>query len=132
MRFHLLATRGMTVTIRYGDYETATGRESFRSAVESEALLREAAHARLDRLYQRRLPLRFLGVELTPLVPPEREPTLFPDAEEERQRRLLEVKDAIRQRFGFTALLQGDTLPLAGRLERDRENFRLRTPCLTR
>ena len=127
-----LATRGMTVTIRYGDYETAAGRESFRSAVESETLLREAAQARLDRLYQRRLPLRFLGVELAPLVPPEREPTLFPDAEEERQRRLLEVKDAIRRRFGFTSLLQGDTLPLTGRLDHDRENFRLRTPCLTR
>jgi hypothetical protein len=40
--------------------------------------------------------------------------------------------DAIRQRFGFTSLLQGDTLPLAGRLEWDPENFRLRTPCLTR
>lgn len=132
MRFQRLATRGLTLTIRYGDYEMATGRESFRRAVEGEVLLREAGHTRLDRLYQRRLPLRFLGVELSPLVPPEREPTLFPDADEQRQRRLLEVKDAIRQRFGFTSLLQGDTLPLLGRLERDRENFKLRTPCLTR
>jgi DNA polymerase-4 len=132
MRFHQLATRSMILTIRYGDYETATGRESFRAAVQSETMLREAAHSRLDRLYQRRLPLRFLGVELAPLVPPDREATLFADAQEERQRRLLEVKDAIRRRFGFTALLQGDTLPLAGRLDRDRENFRLRTPCLTR
>jgi DNA polymerase-4 len=132
MRYQRLATRGLTVTIRYGDYETAAGRENFRAAVEAETLLREAAHARLDKLYGRRLPLRFLGVELRPLVPPEREPTLFPDPEDERQRRLLEVKDAIRRRFGFTAILQGDTLPLADRLDRDRENFRLRTPCLTR
>jgi DNA polymerase-4 len=67
MHFHHLATRGLTVTIRYGDYETATGRESFRRPVESETRLREAAQDRLHRLYQRRLPLRFLGVELKPL-----------------------------------------------------------------
>jgi DNA polymerase-4 len=132
MRFHRLATRGLTLTIRYGDYQTAVGRESFRSPVESETQLREAAHERLGRLYQRRLPLRFLGVELSPLVPPRNEPTLFPDEKEQRQRRLCEVQDAVRQRYGFTALLSGATLQLADRLERDRENFRMRTPCLTR
>jgi len=132
MRFRQLATRGLTLTIRYGDYQTAAGRASFRRPVESETQLREAAHDRLDRLYQRRLPLRFLGVELTPLVPPEREPTLFADDEAERNRRLREVQDAIRQRYGFTSLLNGATLQLADRLERDRDNFRMRTPCLTR
>jgi DNA polymerase-4 len=132
MRFHGLATRGLGLTIRYGDYETAAGRTSFRRAVESETELREAGHDRLDRLYQRRLPLRFLGVELSPLVPPQREPTLFVEDEVERRQRLRQVQDAIRQRFGFTSLLSGATLQLADRLERDRENFRMRTPCLTR
>jgi DNA polymerase-4 len=132
MRFRQLATRGLTLTIRYGDYETATGRASFRGPVESETPLREAAHDRLDRLYERRLPLRFLGVELSPLGQIQREPTLFADDRAERQQRLREVQDAIRQRFGFTSLLKGSTLQLADRLERDRENFRLRTPCLTR
>jgi DNA polymerase-4 len=132
MHFHHLATRGLTLTIRYGDYETATGRESFRRPVESETLLREAGHDRLDRLYQRRLPLRFLGVELSPLVPPEREASLFADDELERRKRLRDVTDAIRKRYGFTSLLSGATLQLADRLERDRENFRMRTPCLTR
>jgi hypothetical protein len=45
---------------------------------------------------------------------------------------LAACKDAIRHRFGFTSLLSGSALVLAQRLERDRENFRLRTPCLTR
>ena len=132
MRFHGLATRGLGLTIRYGDYETATGRTSFRREVESETELREAGHDRLDRLYQRRLALRFLGVELSPLVPPKREPTLFAVEDQERQQRLRQVQDAIRQRFGFTSLLSGATLQLADRLERDRENFQMRTPCLTR
>jgi DNA polymerase IV len=132
MRFHGLAARGLALTIRYGDYEMATGRAAFRRAVESDRELREAAHDRLDRLYQRRLPLRFLGVELAPLVTPQREPTLFMDEEVERCQRLREVQDAIRQRFGFTSLLSGSTLQLAGRLGRDRENFQMRTSCLTR
>ena len=132
MRFQKLATHGLTLTIRYGDYETATGRESFRRPVESETLLREAAHDRLGRLYQRRLPLRFLGVSLSPLVAPLREPTLFPDDQLWRNERLCEVRDAIRQRYGFTSLLSGATLQLADKLGRDRENFQMRTPCLTR
>ena len=87
---------------------------------------------RFERLYQRRLPLRLVGVELAPLVPPDPQPALFADPDAERRRRLTECTDAIRQRFGFTALLSGSALVLAERLERDRENFRLRTPCLTR
>ena len=57
---------------------------------------------------------------------------LFPDPDAERSRRLTECKDAIRRRFGFMALLSGSALVVSGRLEHDRENFRLRTPCLTR
>jgi DNA polymerase-4 len=132
LRFHDRATRGLTLTIRYGDYETAVGRVSFRQALDSETVLKEVARERFARLYQRRLPLRFLGVELTPLAAPDRQPTLFPDPNAERNRRLLEVKDAVRRCFGFTALLSGDALALADRLPRDRENFQMRTPCLTR
>ena len=132
LRFQRLATRGLTVTIRYGDYQGADGREKFREPTDDEMRLKEAARARLDRLYQRRLPLRYLGVELSPLAPRDDRPTLFPDPEEERARRLYDVRDAVRRRFGFTSLLSGDALLLADRLERDRENFRLRTPCLTR
>ena len=39
-------------------------------------------------LYVRRLPLRLLGVELSPLSPPDRQTELFPDPASERQRRL--------------------------------------------
>jgi DNA polymerase-4 len=131
-RFHGLAAKGLLVTIRYGDYESADGRELFRRPTDREDALREAARDRFRRLYQRRLPLRLVGVELAPLVPPEQQSVLFPDADLERNRRLSACKDAIRQRFGFTAILNGSTLVLDQHLERDRENFRLRTPCLTR
>jgi DNA polymerase-4 len=132
LRFRNLATRGMQVVLRYGDYEFEEGRVVFLQPTADERELKEAARDRFTRLYQRRLPLRLLGVDLQPLVPPDPQPALFLDADAERASRLNACKDAIRQRFGFTALLSGNALQLAQRLERDRENFRLRTPCLTR
>jgi DNA polymerase-4 len=132
LRFHSLAARGLTLTIRYGDFKTETGRVPFRAAVTEEKLMQEAARDRFERLYQRRLPLRFVGVALAPLISPDPQPSLFSDLADEKQQRLLQMKDEIRRRFGFTSLLSGAALRLDERLSRDRENFRLRTACLTR
>jgi DNA polymerase-4 len=136
LHFQGLAAKRTEVTIRYGDYETATGHVSFSRPAAEIGDVREVVRDCFDRLYQRRLPLRLLGVTLAPLVPPDRQLTLIPGFADEARaagdRRLAECKDAIRRRFGFTALLNGSALLLANQLERDRENFRMRTPCLTR
>jgi DNA polymerase-4 len=132
LRYHDLAARGLTVSLRYGDYQSADGRESFPQPTQDGSRLREAARERFARLYTRRLPLRLLGVELAPLIPAARQGGLFPDPEEERRRRLDACKDAIRRRYGFLALVNGNTLALTEALPHDREYLRLRTPCLTR
>jgi DNA polymerase-4 len=132
LRFQDLAARGLTISLRYGDYECADGRTAFRRPTQDETTLKEAARDRYRRLYTRRLPLRLLGVELSPLQPPEVQPVLFPDPDAERARRLAACKDAIRRRFGFMALQSGTALVLSVRLDHDRDNYRLRTPCLTR
>jgi DNA polymerase-4 len=132
LRLRGLATRGLTLTLRYGDHASVDGRLTLRTATDQEEELKGLARERFGRLYQRRLPLRLLGVELTPLGPPPAQPSLFPDAEQEQRRRLSACKDEIRQRFGFMSVMSGSALLLAGKLEHDRENFRLRTPCLTR
>jgi DNA polymerase-4 len=132
MRFHHLAARRLTLTLRYGDYECASGTCPLREPVQDEFVLKGHARDRFETLYERRLPLRLLGIELAPLVLPEQQISLFRDADDERAAKLTACKDAIHQRFGFTALLTGSTLLVAERLERDRDNFRMRTPCLTR
>ncbi len=132
LRFQNLATRGLTLTLRYGDYESAVGHETFRRPTLDDRELREASRDRFERLYQRRLPLRLVGVDLSPLVPPDPQPSLFPAPTAERDRRLAACKDAIRDRFGFTSLLTGEGLVIADKMDRDRENFHMRTPCLTR
>jgi DNA polymerase IV len=132
LRFSRLAARGLKVSLRYGDYTGEEGRVALRPASNEETRLKTAGRERLLRLYQRRLPLRFLGIELSPLVTPQHQPELFPDPLAEREHRLAECKDAVRRRFGFMALVSGTALVVSEQTEHDRENFRLRTPCLTR
>jgi DNA polymerase-4 len=132
LRLNGLAARGVGVEIRYGDYEADQGRATLPRPTADEAALKAAAAERFARLYTRRLPLRLAGVELSPLGPATEQGELFRDDAAERARRLAACKDAVRSRFGFLALHSGAALLLAERLERDRDNFRLRTPCLTR
>ena len=108
------------------------GRTSFHEPTYDDRELKEAARDRFLRLYQRRLPLRLAGIMLAPLAPASRQASLFPDPSAERNHRLTECKDAIRKRFGFMSVVSGAALLLGEHLEHDRENFRLRTPCLTR
>lgn len=132
LRLHNQATKGVQVRVRYADHQWADNRVSLREPSDEESVIKTVARERLAKLYVRRLPLRLLGVELSPLVAPQRQGELFPDPTRERDRRLSACKDEVRQRFGFLSLMNGTALELVGRLEHDRDNFRLRTPCLTR
>lgn len=126
-----LTTRGVRVLVRYADLRGADGRQSIEATAD-DAGLKMVARSRLERLCGRRLPLRLVGVELAPLTAAGSQGWLFDAEQHERQQRLAECKDAIRERFGFLAVTAGSSLELLSRLEHDRDNFRLRTPCLTR
>src|SRR5262245_27398837 len=93
LRLHAQAARGVTVRIRYADHVTADGRASLPASSDDEAVIRPLARQRLAKVYVRRLPLRLLGVELSPLCAPERQAELFADEEREKARRLLACKD---------------------------------------
>ena len=95
-------------------------------------MLRQAARQKLLSLYTRRLPLRLVGVELARLEKPLAQATLFVDPEQEKQQRLCAVRDEVRRKFGFMSIVRGTSLLLDQKLTSDRDNFRLRTPCLNR
>ncbi len=132
LRWQNLMTRAVAVQVRYGDYRSDGGRETFREATNDELDLQAAARERFEKVYTRRLPLRWLGIELGPLMEPNSQMELFVDPEDERRKRLLGAKDKIRKRFGFTSISSGETLLLDQKMDKDRENYVLRTPCLTR
>ncbi|RLS25210.1 MAG: DNA polymerase IV [Planctomycetota bacterium] len=132
MRFNKLATRCLKIHLRYGDLKDAHNHLNFKTACDSDTLLHQAAKEKLISLFTRRLPLRLLGVELAQLEPASASNLLFTDPEKERADRLAKCKEDIRSRFGFMAVTLGSSLVLAKDLGHDRDNFKLRTPCLTR
>jgi DNA polymerase-4 len=132
LRWHDQAAKGLTVRLRYADHQSAEAHATLPKPSNDEGQLKPLARAKLARLYSRRLPLRLLGVELSPLTATDRQAELFPDPRAERGRRLSACKDDIRRRFGFMSLLSGTSLQLADQLRHDRDNYHLRTPCLTR
>lgn len=132
LRLQGLVARGMSLTIRYGDHASTDGRATFRPSTHDDIPIKEALRDCFHRLYRRRLPLRLVGLDLSPLTAAVTQPELFNSGDRERQSRLADCKDAVRQRFGFMALQSGSALVLARDLDRDRDNYHLRTPCLTR
>jgi len=132
MRFNKLATRCLKIHLRYGDLKDAHNHLNFKTACDSDTLLHQAAKEKLISLFTRRIPLRLLGVELAQLEPASASNLLFTDPEKERADRLAKCKEDIRSRFGFMAVTLGSSLVLAKDLGHDRDNFKLRTPCLTR
>ncbi len=130
VRQQKLAAKGVTVRVRFADHRWDDSRVSLRTGDEAE--VKGVARERLGRLCGRRLPLRLLGVELSPLRAAGMQRELFLSEAEERAARLRECRDEVRSRFGFLSLVSGEALELVGRLEHDRDNFHLRTPCLTR
>jgi DNA polymerase-4 len=132
MRFNKLATRCLKIHLRYGDLKDAHNHLNFKTACDSDTLLHQAAKEKLISLFTRRLPLRLLGVELAQLEPASASNLLFIDPEKERADRLAKCKEDIRSRFGFMAVTLGSSLVLAKDLSHDKDNFKLRTPCLTR
>lgn len=123
---------GLRVHVRYGDYAAADGLAKLSPPANDDATLRAAAHDRLTRVLNRRLPLRYIGVEFTGLAPAAPQLQLFTEPAAERGRKLDACADAIRARFGFLAIRPGATLVLDGQFTHDQENYHLRTPCLTR
>jgi len=132
MRFNKFAARSLKIYLRYGDFKDAHNNINFKTACDSDSTLYQAAKEKLAMLLSRRLPLRLLGVELGRLEPACTAVQLFPDPEKERADRLSKCKEDIRSRFGFMAVTPGSSLVLAKDLNHDRDNFKLRTPCLTK
>ncbi|MDW8221793.1 MAG: DNA polymerase IV [Gemmatales bacterium] len=132
MRFVRRRALGLEVFVRYGDGQGSSRRWRVRPATNHDAELRAYALEGLAALLQRRLPLRLLGVTLSPLQAETGQLALFCEPWQQRQQRLQQCKDAIRQRFGFLALTSGEELVLLRQLEHDRDRLVLRTPCLTR
>lgn len=98
----------ITVKIRYSDFQTLT-RQVTLPYTAADHILMQQARELFDKLYERRLLVRLIGVRVTHLVPGNYQINLFDDTQE--MIRLYQSIDSIKNRFGEDKLRRaGGTL----------------------
>ena len=90
-------TACITVKIRYSDFNTFTKQTKIPYTAQDSPLIAQALTL-FDRLYEHRQTLRLVGVRFSELVAGSSQLSLFDNTEKEA--RLLEAMDKIRNRFG--------------------------------
>jgi len=101
-----LRARTVTVKLRYGDFRTITRRNTFDTATNTTAALRQTAKAIFQKWQAESAgPLRLIGFAASGLVKEDTgQQLLFGDPKEEKDKRLDEAVDKIKNRFGEDAL----------------------------
>jgi DNA polymerase IV len=108
VRRHALHARGVTVKIRYGDFETITRATTLPEATDLSDVFRKAAAELFDRWASASFrPVRLIGVTATHLADHGAQLPLFGAAAAERKRRLDRTLDVLHDRFGGDAIRRG-------------------------
>jgi len=102
LRRHGLLARGVSLKIRFGDFQTVSRSATLPAHTDATSDLWEAARGLFDRWEFR--PVRLIGVTAERLSTGLGQMALFTDAERERQRRLDAAADRINQKFGRRAI----------------------------
>jgi len=120
------------VKARYSDFKTVSKRRFLSMPVqEMNRIYRVAEELFLDLWDKSRLALRLVGVKGSRLVE-ERHLSLF-EFYQEKDERLSQALDRVRERYGFTAVLTGREKMLGEVYEEDKgRGFILKTASLTR
>lgn len=93
----------VTVKLRYSDFNTVTKQQRITYTAADHVLLKTAREL-FDKLYERRLLVRLLGIRFTHLVPGNYQINLFEDTQE--MIRLYQSIDSIKHRYGEALLVR--------------------------
>ncbi len=108
VRRHGVRARGVTVKIRYGDFETITRAATFDEPTDVTDDLRRAAAGVFENWAASSFrPVRLIGVAATRLSEDGAQLPLFGAAEVAKKRRLDRAVDALRDRFGADSVRRG-------------------------
>ena len=95
------------VSIRSDDFKNSSHQRKLREPTDVTAEILEIAEQLLRELWDRRTPLRLIGVSLTMITREQAEQvSLFPDERRERRRKIDHAVDTIRDRFGKATILR--------------------------
>ena len=120
------------LAIRYDDWKQFEASKSLPAPTDCEDEAFAVVLKLLDRLHQRRVALRHVGVVLSDFARTGDRQRLFEARRQLRRRRLYEAVDGLRDRYGYGAVVTGRSIELLGRLEQSDYGFVLRTPSLTK
>ncbi len=105
LRKHGMQARGVSLKIRYGDFQTISRSATLRASTDVTEELWQAARAIFEKwAFQ---PVRLIGMTAQRLGPGEGQMDLFADPKKERQRKLDGVADQITRKFGDRAIRRG-------------------------
>jgi len=109
LRAAKLRAKTVTVKLRYGDFRTITRSNTFDTATNTTAALWQAASAIFHKWQAEPAgPLRLIGFAASGLVKEDTgQQLLFPDLKEEKEKRLDQAVDKIKNRYGEDSLRRG-------------------------
>jgi len=101
----------ISVTIRGNDFRDKSHQKKLTESTDITSEIFEITKKLFSELWDRRTPLRLLGVALTDLTHEDTsEISIFPDERREKEKELDKLVDDIRQRFGSGTIVRGSTM----------------------
>jgi DNA polymerase-4 len=123
--------RCITLKLRYTDFETITCSHTLKQAADTDRAIFEVGCRLLDKALEHRAVLvRLIGIGVSNLVEGRQLNMFDPWAESLEQ--LNQAIDRIRDKYGFTAIESGCTLPLREVFPTEDGHYLLKTPSLSR
>jgi DNA polymerase-4 len=105
-----LFARVVRIKVKYADFELRTRQRQLREPVMDTDSIYGAARELLRELPANRKGIRLVGVAVAELSDGPGQPTLFPDAQDERRRRLQQVAVQLGERFGSAGVTRAALL----------------------
>lgn len=110
LRHEQLLARGITVKIRYGNFETITRSATLDRPTDLTDEIYRPAIALFDHWAKRAFqPVRLIGVTAGPLTHEDPQPQLFADPTREKKKQVEQTLDLIKTKFGKRAVHRGQT-----------------------
>jgi len=124
--------RCVTLKLRYADFTTITRSHTLSQPSHTDQAIFDTGAKLLKReLTQGKQPIRLIGIGVSNLVEPGRQLDML-DTSAQRLEQLNRAIDRIRNKYGFTAIQTGRTLPLKDIFPPTDNGYTLHTPSLSR
>lgn len=104
-----IAASVVRIKVRWPDFSSQTRQKSIQQATSEDSVIELAAWELLDRLWDKTRPIRLIGVGVSGFIQGARQLSLW-ETPSEKERKLLDAVDDLKNRFGKKVIQKGNTL----------------------